>query len=128
MKNQLFRNTPDLKSTNKIIKLFGLKDINDNHSFTKENLKELNTADEMTKIIDELQQFYLPCKMKYITNINEKKCITILRQFLKCQNFTLNSKEKYVKGIKYLFYQIIPQDISMLVKNREKEKVIISFD
>jgi hypothetical protein len=128
MKNQLFRNTPDLNSINKIIKLFGLKDINDNHSFTKENLKELKTADEMEKIMFDLQQFYLPCKMKYITNINEKKCITILRQFLKCQNFTLNSKEKYVKGNKYLFYQIIPQDINMLVKNREKEKVIISFD
>ena len=82
----------------------------------------------MDQLIDVLKRFYLPCKIKYITNINEKKCITILRQFLKCQNFTLNSKEKYVKGIKYLFYQIIPQDINMLVKNREKEKVIISFD
>ncbi len=128
MKNQLFRNTPDLKSTNKMIKFFGLENINDNHSFTKENLVELKTVEKMNEIIDELKLHYLPCKMKYIMNINEKKCITILRQYLKCQNYTLNSKERYVKGKKSLYYQIIPQDINMLVKNRESEKVIISFD
>lgn len=128
MKNQLFRIFPDLKITNQIIQFFGLDNINDNHSFTKENLVELNTVEKMNEIIDQIKKYYLPCKMKYTTEINEKKCITILRQFLKCQNFTLNSKEKYVKGKKYLFYQIIPKDINMQINNREKEKIIISFD
>ena len=53
-----------------------------------------------------------------------KKCITILRQFLKIHNHTLISKEKYVKGKKLLFYQVIPQQIDMLTKNRKSEKVI----
>ena len=128
MKNQLFRIFPDLKITNQIIQFFGLDNINDNHSFTKENLVELNTVNKMNEIIDQIKKYYLPCKSKYTTEINEKKCITILRQFLKCQNFTLNSKEKYVKGKKYLFYQIIPKDINMQINNREKEKIIISFD
>ena len=40
----------------------------------------------------------------------------------------LNSKEKYVKGKKSLFYQIIPLDINIQIKNREKQKVILHFD
>ena len=75
MKNQLFRNIPDLKSINQVIQCFGLEDINDNHSFTKENLIDLKTVSHMDEIIDELKKYYLPCKIKYITDINEKKCI-----------------------------------------------------
>ena len=63
-----------------------------------------------------------------LSELNEKKCVTILRQFLKIHNHTLISKEKYVKGKKHLFYQVIPQQIDMLTKNRESEKVILSFD
>ena len=37
------------------------------------------------------------------------------------------SKEKYVKGKKSLFYQVIPIQIDMDT-NRESEKVIINFD
>ena len=29
---------------------------------------------------------------------------------------------------KWLFYQVIPQQIDILTKNRESEKVILSFD
>ena len=35
---------------------------------------------------------------------------------------------KYVNGKKMLFYQVIPQQIDISTKNRESEKVIISFD
>ena len=74
MKNQLFRMFPDLKITNQIIQFFGLDNINDNHSFTKENLIELNTVDKINEIIDKIKKYYLPCKMKYTTEMNEKKC------------------------------------------------------
>ena len=37
------------------------------------------------------------------------------------------SKEKYIKGKKILFYQVIPQQIDMKT-NRDSEKVVISFD
>ena len=129
MKNQLFRISPDLKFTEQILQLFGIKEINDNHSFTRINLQDLNTVKNMNEIIDELKKYYLPCKSKkYLNHLNEKKCITILRQFLKIHNYTLISKEKYVKGEKRLFYQVIPQQIDMLTKDREFEKVILSFD
>ena len=129
MKNQLFRISPDLKITNQILNNFGINDINDNHSFTKENLGDLKTVDKMNEMLEELNKYYLPCKSKvYLVELNEKKCITILRQFLKNHNYTLISKERYSKGKKSLFYQVIPQQIDMLTQNRDIEKVVISFE
>lgn len=129
MKNQLFKNSPDLKFTIQLLNLFGIQDINDNHSFTRNNLIDLQTVDKINEIKHELHKYYLPCKSKkYLCDLNEKKCITILRQFLKFHNYTLNSKEKYIKGKKNLFYQVIPMQIDLTTKNRDSEKVIISFD
>lgn len=128
MKNQLFRISPDLKISTKLLNLFGISDFSDNHSFTKFNLQELDTVNKMKEIIEDLKKYYIPCKSKiYLINLNEKKCITILRQFLKVHNFTLMSKEKYIKGKKSLFYQVIPLQIDMTIKERNN-KVIIRFD
>lgn len=128
MKNQLFRISPDLKISTKLLNLFGISDFNDNHSFTKFNLQELDTVNKMKEITEDLKKYYIPCKSKiYLINLNEKKCITILRQFLKVHNFTLMSKEKYIKGKKSLFYQVIPLQIDMTIKERNN-KVIIRFD
>lgn len=134
MKNQLFRISPELKITNKILNNFGINDINDNHSFTRSNLIDLKTVDKMNKLIDEknemnITKYYIPCKSKkYLVDLDEKKCITILRQFLKIHNHTLISKEKYNKGKKSLFYQVIPLQIDMMTQNRKLDKVIISFN
>lgn len=128
MKNQLFRISPDLKFSTKVLNLFGISDFNDNHSFTKFNLKELDTVNKMGEIVEELKKYYLPCKSRlYLLSLNEKKCITILRQLLKVHNYTLMSKEKYIKGKKSLFYQVIPLQIDMTIKERNS-KVIIRFD
>jgi hypothetical protein len=130
MKNQLFKISPDLEFTEKLLKLFGIKDINDNHSFNRSNLEDLKTVEKVKENIEKLLSYYIPCKAKkyILTELNEKKCITILRQFLKIHNHTLISKEKYINGKKMLFYQVIPQQIDILTKNRESEKVILSFD
>ena len=128
MKNQLFRISPDLKITNELLTFFGIIDINDNHSFTRNNLKDLKTVDKINEIKERLLKYYLPCKNKYLEKIDEKRSITILRQFLKVNNHTLISKEKYIKGKKYLFYQVIPSQIDIYTKNRKNDKVIISFD
>ena len=129
MKNQLFRISPDMEITENILNLFGIKDINDNHSFTRENLIDLKTVEKMNEFSSKLHKYYIPCKSKkYLIDLNEKRCITILRQFLKIHNHTLISKEKYVKGNKKLFYQVIPQQIDQLTKDRETDKVILSFD
>ena len=128
MKNQLFRISPDLKVTEKLLSIFGISGLEDNHSFTKTNLCDLNTVEKINEMNNELDKYYIPCKSKmYLKNIDEKRAITILRQFIKIHNYTLMSKEKYVKGKKNLFYQVIPMQIDMNTK-RNLEKVVISFD
>ena len=127
-KNQLFKVSPNIEITEKILENFGIKGLDDNHSFTRENLSDLSTIEKMNEMYDELLRYYIPCKAKkYLIDLTEKKCITILRQFLKIQNHTLMSKEKYVNGKKILFYQVIPLQIDMKT-NRDSEKVVISFD
>ena len=72
MKNQLFRISPDLKVSLTILNLFGISDFEDNHSFTKYNLKELDTVNKMQEIIDDLNKYYLPCKSKvYLNKLSE---------------------------------------------------------
>lgn len=127
-KSQLFKVYPTIEITEKLLENFGIKGLDDNHSFTRENLLDLNTIEKLNDMYDELIRYYIPCKAKkYLVDLNEKKCITILRQFLKIQNYTLMSKEKYINGNKILFYQIIPQQIDMKT-TRGSEKVVISFD
>ena len=129
MKNLLFRISPDIKIINQLLNIFGISNINDNHSFTRKNLIDLKTVDKINNIKDELERYYIPCKSKkYLNNLDEKKCITILRQFLKSYNHTLISKEKYIRSEKMLFYQVIPQQIDILTKERSSETVIISFE
>ena len=123
-KNQLFRVSPNIEITERLLVNFGIKGLDDNHSFTRENLSDLN----INGMHNELVRYYIPCKAKkYLTDLNEKKCITILRQFLKIQNYTLMSKDKYIDGKKILFYQVIQLPIDIKT-NRDSEKVLISFD
>lgn len=127
-KNQLFKVSPNIEITEKILENFGIKGLDDNHSFTRENLIDLKTVQNINEMYDELIRYYIPCKgKKYLSDLNEKKCITVLRQFLKILNYTLISKEKYVNGKKILFYQVIQQQIDMKT-TRDSEKVVISFD
>lgn len=128
MKNQLFKVSPNIEITEKILENFGIKGVDDNHSFTRENLIDLNTVENIDNMYDELVRYYIPCKAKkYLVDLNEKKCISILRQFLKIQNHTLMSKEKYIQGKKILYYQVIPLQIDIKT-NRDSDKVVISFD
>lgn len=129
MKNQLFRHSPNEKTTLDVLSLFGIQGFDDNHSFTRENLVDLKTVEKMNEMIDSLSLYYIPCKSKqYLTDLTEKKCITVLRQLLKVYNYTLFSKEKFVKGKKHLFYQVIPIQVELLTTNRTQNQIIISFD
>ena len=129
MKNQLFRNIPDLKFTLELLSYFGLCSLTDNHSFNKQNLIDLKTVDKFNENIDKISKYYIPCKSRvYLSNLTEKKCITILRQFLKVHNYTLMYKEKYVNSKKSIHYQIVPVQININTEKKEKKKIVISFD
>ena len=107
MKNQLFKNKPSLEFLNKFVTIYGLKNLDDNRKFSRENLANLKTVDNISRFDDDLDYLYIPCKKeKYLSNLNEKKAITILRQLVKCQDYSVNSQEKYLNGNKILLYHV----------------------
>jgi hypothetical protein len=118
MKNQLFRRNPDRYIINDLMIAFKIKSLDDeDFYFTKHDLINLNIVNKINNIKEKLEIYYLPCKAKiYLENINEKKCITILRQFLKYIDYNLKLKEKYIKGKKNYLYFI------------HTNKVLITFD
>ena len=81
----------------------------------------------------EIKDCYIPCKKhKYAGDINNKTIITILRQFLKLHDYDLHSKEKFIKGTKYLMYKIISKKEKDKIKKTKKyiskKEVTIIFD
>ena len=131
MKDQLFKNKPDINLLNDIIKLYGLNDFNDSKLFTKNNLIDLQTVKNIKEMIPRLNEYYLPCKSKlFLSRIDEKKCITILRQLLKLHNYNVFSKEKCIKGIKYNYYQILPYTNNKIntESNNDERIIVLSFD
>ena len=111
--NQLFKNMPERSFVITLINLYGIEDFDDDKYFTKKTLEKLNTIEKINDIRDKLSEYYIDCKSKtYLTDITLKRCIVILRQFLRCHGYTLFSKEKFVKGEKQTIYKIVKLDKS----------------
>jgi hypothetical protein len=121
MKNQLFRRNPDRYIISDIMEIFNIKSLNDEEfHFTKQDILNSDIIEKIIELKDKLLIYYIPCKSKvYLENINEKKCITILRQFLKYMEYNLIMKEKYMNGVKNYLYFIVCN---------KKKKIIIDFD
>ena len=128
--NQLFNKKLDNEILEKLLLCFNLKNLQEDKLFTKKILKDFETVKKVENIIDDLKEYYIPCKAeKYLKNLNEKKVITILRQFVKCFNYFVFSKEKYIKGEKNITYQVIPINKKDILKLKKKdEKYVLMFD
>ena len=126
--NQLFKKKPQKELVEKVLNIFGLSSFDDSKNFTKKDLENIDTLNNILSIRDLLEEYYLPCKKKvYLDNLTLKKCITILRQLVKLYDYILKSNEKYIKGEKIIIYYIVP--ISMKTQNNKIEKnCVISFD
>lgn len=108
-KNQLFRYKPPLELVNKILNCFGLEGFEDRRCFNRNMLEDINAVENIECLKDELAIYYLPCKARnYLNELTEKNIITLLRQLVKLYGYTLNSCEKYSRGIKHIIYQVIP--------------------
>jgi hypothetical protein len=104
---QLFKQTPDNIILLKILNTLGIDEFKEEFSFRKKDLFSLGTIDKMKLIEHDLRAFYYPCKAKlYLENIDENKCVTIIRQFLRSFGYNLISKEKYNNGEKYIIYSL----------------------
>lgn len=128
VKNQLFRILPDMEIITKILETFGIVSLNDTKSFSIQTIRENDTVEKMNNLKDILEKYYLPCKSLYIRDINEKRCIVILRQFIRVYGYTLVSKERHLKGNKINFYRIIEDEkYPPVSKDKPKKPIVISF-
>jgi len=109
--HQLFKEKVSEDVMLKLVRCFGLSDMNDNSLFCKHDLMKHNTVDKIVSMKDELELFYLPCKSKYyLSNVDHKKCITILRQHLRLFGLKLHTQQKYLQSKKLTFYNIAKQN------------------
>ena len=134
--NQLFVKKPPIELINKLIKAFGLNDINDTKEFSQLDIEKNNTLEILKEFTIELQECFIPCKQKKyindILNITHKNAINIFRQFLKSHNYDLFSKEKFIKGTKYSVYKITTKQEKdsnkKTKKSALKKEITIVFD
>ncbi len=104
---QLFCEKPPEGFVVELLGCFGLEGLNDKREFSKGDLIEMNTVHRMEELIPELVLYYLPCKAKiYLSNMNEKRTITVLCQFLKLYEHKLCRKEKIVNKKKIIYYKV----------------------
>jgi hypothetical protein len=106
-RNQLFKLEPSIDFVKEFVKIFGLKDINDTRKFSRDSLVNINTLDKFEVYKEDLKKYYIPCKYeKYVTDLNEKKLVTILRQIVKLHDYKVTSQEKYIDGKKTLLHSL----------------------
>lgn len=132
-KNQLFRVTPTTEMCEQVLSAFGLKSIDDTTNFSKKDLEILGTVEKLYALKPKLEIHYLPCKARtYLNDISTKNCVTILRQILKTFDRTITSREKYIRGHKFVIYQIIPKEYKkyqpVSISNSEEHAYVINFD
>lgn len=115
---QLFKKNPSIEVLNKVLGTIGIDEFKEEFCFKKSDLILLNTVLKMNEIIDELTEYYYPCKTKlYLTNIDTTKCITIIRQFLRHFDYSLIGKEKYSCGEKFIVYTLASTHTMKIKKN-----------
>tara|TARA_B100001123_G_scaffold254435_1_gene283851 strand:+ start:84 stop:491 length:408 start_codon:yes stop_codon:yes gene_type:complete len=110
--NQLFRKIPPRDLALKILKSFGLNSFDDTRSFSRKDLEVLKCLEAINAIKEELQIYYLPCKSRtYLNDLDTKNVITILRQLVRLYGYSVISREKYIRGDKFMIYQVISSEI-----------------
>ena len=124
--NQLFKIIPDRSILVEILQSFGISDLDENIHFTNEDLNKLNTCSKILDLSNRLKEYYIPCKSKlYLNKIDNKRAITILKQFLKVHEYSIVNKYKTIDGVRHKYFIIHKNSEKVIVP---KKKILISFD
>jgi hypothetical protein len=109
MLNQLFRIMPSEELCMSVLNAFGLTSLHDKRQFTRKDIVSLETVEKIKVLLPILSPYYLPCKARsYLSELNAKNIITILRHFVRIFGHKVNSREKYIKGEKFIVYSLCP--------------------
>ena len=108
MINQLFRSQPSRELACQLVHYFGLAGLQDNKPFSKFDMRREQTIEKIRgNLLGDLKEIYIHCKAKsYLTELDERSVITILRQILRTQGYTITSRSKYRSGERFKEYQI----------------------
>ena len=110
-KNQLFRSIPPRSLCLEVINAFGLEGFEDSRNFSRQDLVKVNCVEKLNSLKSKLADYYLPCKSRtYLNDLNTKNVITLLRQLVRLFGFSVSSREKYIKGDKFIIYQLVPSE------------------
>lgn len=108
---QLFREKPSLSFIIRLLECYGLSGLEDSRQFTKSHLDSIDTVHRLRDLINELHQYYVPCKAKiYLQDITLKRAITILWQFLRFTDYCLERIESFMVGKKVMVYRLKRND------------------
>ena len=111
MIHQLFRKEPPYEVCLQVLQAFGLWSFYDCRYFTRKNIERECTVQKLIEMQPMLCEYYLPCKARaYLSNLNAKNAVTVLRHFARVNNCRVSSSEKYHKGEKYIVYVILRND------------------
>ena len=122
VKDQLFKSYPTNELFNSVLSAFGIHNVDLKYTFSRNDLKHLKTVEKITLLKPYLEKCYIPCKARtYLNNLTEKNVITILRQLLKLRGYYVSSKEKYIKGHKFILYKIERRDDDYIPREEEEK-------
>lgn len=124
-----FRVKPEIEFIETLIVYYGIRDIHSYQSFNKHDLIKLQTVKKITdELLGDLTIYYMPHIIKRIMdNFNEKKAITMLKQFLTSINYHLDIIHSVKEHKKIINYRISSE---LIVKNIQvrTEPIFMSFD
>lgn len=112
--NQLFRKQVDIDTMNELLACFDLNGLDDNRAFTKYEMCRSGCVQKINAMLPRLHDIYLPCKSKvYLSNITEKRAVTILKQMLRLFNRNVVSRERNIMSVKMIVYQVMSNDMRL---------------
>lgn len=122
---QLFSKIPNEEVINEALEIIGFNCLENPKVIFRKQITD-NEIQNFIEFQNKLKEYYMPCKAKvYIKDTNNaKNIITIIRHLLKTIDYSIKSKEKYIKGSKTIMYQIEKKADSKTLN----KKLTICFD
>lgn len=106
---------------------FGLRGLEDSSEFSKFTLRERNTVEKLIELLPEIILYYIPCKAKkYLSEIDEDRAITVMRQLLRLYDYELSKKERVIQKKKVIFYSLQPTNIRPIFIQHVRDVIHLS--
>lgn len=128
---QLFRRRFKDEDLQAVLKCYNIESLERPITFTKKDLQEHKTIQQIESVQHILQEYYLPCKYKvYVSKeMNLNSAINILRQICRLYNCTLTRYTKDVNKEKLVLYTIKRNgEFNTLQLNRSTSNILVEFD